>query len=133
MLLTFSKRLLSLLFLVSLFLGMNSLVSLAADPSYGLDETINVKDTTGTTPKQALLSESPQQIVGRVIGALLAFVGVLFFGLMIYGGLRWMLAQGDEGVVDKSKQTIIAAVTGLIIVLAAYAITAFIGQRLTQR
>jgi hypothetical protein len=42
-----------------------------------------------------------------------------------------MMAQGDEGTIDKAKQTIIAATTGLIIVLAAYAITAFIGGQLT--
>jgi len=39
-----------------------------------------------------------------------------------------MFAQGNEAQVEKAKQTLIAAVIGLIIVLSAYAITAFIGQ-----
>jgi hypothetical protein len=41
-----------------------------------------------------------------------------------------MLAQGNEDEISKAKQIIIAAVSGLVIVLAAYAITAFIGQNL---
>ena len=37
-----------------------------------------------------------------------------------------MTARGDEGQVDKGKDTIIAAVIGLTIVLASYAITIFV-------
>lgn len=70
-------------------------------------------------------------IIGKVVGAGLAFVGVLFFILMIYGGLLWMTAQGNEQQVTKAKDLIIAAVVGLIIVLSAYAITAYIGGAIT--
>ena len=43
-----------------------------------------------------------------------------------------MIAQGNEQEVEKAKQVIVAAVIGLIIVLAAYAITRFIGNALTD-
>jgi len=43
-----------------------------------------------------------------------------------------MLAQGNEAEVEKAKATLIAAIIGLIIVLAAYAITAFIGGQITN-
>jgi hypothetical protein len=39
-----------------------------------------------------------------------------------------MLARGNEQEVEKAKNLIQAAVIGLMIVLSAYAITAFIGQ-----
>ena len=71
-------------------------------------------------------------IIGTVVGAGLAFVGVLFFILMIYGGLLWMTAQGNEQQVTKAKDLIIAAVVGLVIVLSAYAITAYIGGEITS-
>ncbi len=71
-------------------------------------------------------------IAGKLIGAVLAFIGVLFFGLMIYGGILWMTARGNEEQVTKAKDLITAAVIGLIIVLSAYAITSFIGSTLTS-
>jgi len=41
-----------------------------------------------------------------------------------------MTAQGDEKKVDKAKETIQRAITGLIIVIAAYAISIFVVGRL---
>jgi len=49
---------------------------------------------------------------------------------MIYGGFIWMIARGNEGEVTKAKDLIQAAIIGLVVVLAAYAITQFIGQQL---
>ncbi len=69
--------------------------------------------------------------IGKVIGAGLAFIGIIFFVLMIYGGFTWMMARGNEQQVAKAKELIFAAIIGLIIVLAAYAITVYIGGQLT--
>jgi len=68
--------------------------------------------------------------IGTVVGAGLAFIGVLFFILIIYGGLLWMTARGNETQVEKAKNLIQSAVIGLVIVLAAYAITAYISELL---
>ena len=103
----------------------------AIQSNYGLNETVEKNPTN----KAALLTpdtNTPQALAGRIVGVVLSFVGVIFFLLIFYSGLRWMMAQGDEGTIDKAKQTIIAATTGLVIVLAAYAITAFIGGQLTN-
>jgi|WetSurMetagenome_2_1015567.scaffolds.fasta_scaffold19938_4 hypothetical protein len=78
-----------------------------------------------------LITAAPQIVVGTVIGAILSFLGVIFFVLIFYGGLRWMMASGNEQEVETAKKIIVAATIGLIIVLAAYAITAFIGEQLT--
>jgi cbb3-type cytochrome oxidase subunit 3 len=69
--------------------------------------------------------------IGKVVGAGLAFIGIIFFVLMIYGGFTWMMAKGNEQEVAKAKNLIYSAVIGLIIVLAAYAITVYIGGQLT--
>lgn len=66
--------------------------------------------------------------VGVIIGALLSFIGVLFMILIIYGGLLWMTARGNDQQVEKAKKLIIQAIIGLVIVLSAYAITSVIGQ-----
>jgi len=69
-----------------------------------------------------------QTKAGVIIGVVLSFVGVLFLALMIYSGITWMTAQGNEQQVTKAKGLLINAVIGIIIVFAAYAITSFIGS-----
>lgn len=70
--------------------------------------------------------------IGKIIGAVLSFVGVIFMVLIVYGGLTWMTASGNEKQVEKAKNLIVQAVIGLVVVLAAYAITKFIGDSLTS-
>jgi cbb3-type cytochrome oxidase subunit 3 len=93
--------------------------------NYGLDTATK---GTGLIKKEA----TPQIIAGSIVSAVLSLLGVLFFLLTIYGGLRWMLSQGNESEVEKAKQIIISAIIGLIVVLSAYAITTFIGNALTK-
>lgn len=68
-----------------------------------------------------------QTKVGQIVGTVLSFVGVLFLILMIYAGILWMTAQGNEQQVAKAKTLLINGIIGLIIVFSAYAITSFIG------
>jgi hypothetical protein len=69
-------------------------------------------------------------IVGIVISAALGLLGVIFLILIVYGGYIWMMARGDESKVEKAKDTISRSIIGLIIVLAAYAITYFVIDKL---
>ena len=69
---------------------------------------------------------------GKVIGAVLAFVGVLFLILVIYGGILWMTAAGNEQTITKARTLIINSIVGLIIVLAAYALVSFLGTQIIQ-
>lgn len=67
-----------------------------------------------------------QIIVGKVIGAFLSVFGIIFMILIIYGGYKWMMASGREEELKKAKDTIRAAIIGLIIILASYAIAYFV-------
>lgn len=71
-------------------------------------------------------------IVGTIITALLSLIGVIFLILMVYAGFTWMTAHGDEEKVTKAKNIITASIIGLIIVLAAYAITYFVYEYLIK-
>src|SRR5690554_2680154 len=55
--------------------------------------------------------------IGKIIGAVLSFVGVIFMVLIVYGGLTWMTASGNEKQVEKAKNLIVQAVIGLVVVL----------------
>lgn len=75
---------------------------------------------------------SVAQIVGGVINAILSLLGVIFLALLVYGGFKWMTAGGEEEEVTKAKDVIKHAIIGLIIVLAAAAINAFVFESIAQ-
>lgn len=76
------------------------------------------------------LSGNLATTVATVIKAVLALVGTIFLVLTIYAGVLWMTAQGEETKIEKAKETIKASVIGLIVIMSAYAITAFVTSRL---
>lgn len=93
---------------------------------YGLTETAG----GAGLPTSEVGTDIPT-LIGQIVGAGLAFIGIIFFLLIIYGGFMWMTARGNEQQVTKAKDLIASAVIGLVIVLAAYAITYYIGTTLT--
>ncbi len=80
--------------------------------------------TVGATA--GLGERSIEEMVGIIINIALGFIGIIMVILFIYGGFLWMTAAGDDKKVSKAKDILTAAVIGLIIVLAAYAIARFV-------
>lgn len=87
---------------------------------FGLDETAGA---AGLKPK---VNKPLEAIVGDILGTALSLISVIFFILTLYGGFLWMTARGNSDQESKARDTIFGAVIGLIIVLAAYAITSFV-------
>ena len=73
------------------------------------------------------------EIAGIAVKTFLSILGIIFIVLMLYGGYLWMTASGNEEQLTKAKELIQAAVIGLIIIVAAYAISFFIFNWLTPR
>lgn len=73
-----------------------------------------------------------ESVIASIVQYLLSFLGVIFVILIIYAGFLWMTARGDSEQVAKSKQILIDAVIGLIIVLSSYIITTTILANLGQ-
>jgi len=69
-------------------------------------------------------------LIQIVINAFLSVIGVLLLTYMLYAGYNWMTAQGEEEKVTKAKDTIKRAIVGVIIIVAAYAISVFVMARL---
>ncbi|HLD00006.1 MAG TPA: hypothetical protein VJC11_03535 [Patescibacteria group bacterium] len=65
-------------------------------------------------------------VVGKIIQTALSLLGIIVLIFLVYGGFLWMMSGGNEQTVKKAKDIILNAAIGLIIVLAAYAITNFI-------
>ncbi|MCK5320346.1 hypothetical protein KAJ61_03080 [Candidatus Parcubacteria bacterium] len=68
--------------------------------------------------------------VSLVISVALSLLGVIFLILMIYGGFIWMNSRGNDQEIQKALTIIRNSIIGLLIVIAAYAITNFIGNSL---
>jgi hypothetical protein len=125
----------SFLIIISIFLSGNFIFaqSLINSPIEGLNKSANeinaFKNQTGDSDSY---NNFLQTKAGQIIGIVLSFVGVLFLILMIYAGILWMTAQGNEQQVAKAKGLLINGTIGLIIVFAAYAITSFIGTEILR-
>ena len=70
-------------------------------------------------------------LIGSIVAVALSFVGAIFFLLILYAGFLWMTAFGSSEKVDKAKSILEHAAIGLVIVLAAYAISTFVFSSLT--
>lgn len=106
-------------FLLGLSVLVLPVMALADD--YGLGDTA----AAAAIPTNRTVT----QILGDVIGSALSLVSILFFGLMLYAGIKWMLARGDSGQSEEAMSTITYAIIGLVVILASYAITNFVFEK----
>ena len=61
-------------------------------------------------------------IISGAISLIMLVVALVFFFMLIWGGLRWVTSQGEEKAVASARAQITNALIGLAIVFAAWAI-----------
>ena len=59
-------------------------------------------------------------IVGRVITIAFVLAIIIALAFLVYGGIKWITSGGDKAAVESARNTIVAAVIGLIIVFLSY-------------
>lgn len=101
-----------------------------SDPLKGLNATANTIDAFKSQTSGSYGSDFLATKAGLIIGVVLSFVGVLFLILMIYAGILWMTASGNDEQIKKAKGLLVNAAIGIIIVFSAYALTTFLGTQL---
>jgi cbb3-type cytochrome oxidase subunit 3 len=80
--------------------------------------SINLTPTQNTT----LSTFTIPSIIQWAVTIVLIIAGVIFFFMLIIGGVRWILSGGDKANTESARNQITAALIGLIIVFAAWAI-----------
>ncbi len=101
------------------------------NPLDGLESLIKVGETK-EKPKKAGVLASLKKVtniptaIGNIIGAVLSFVGVLFFILTIYAGILWMTAGGNDERFKKAFGILTSATIGLVIIMASSVIIGFV-------
>lgn len=68
------------------------------------------------------------QLMSNALALLFFFAGLLTFFFIVIGGIQWITAGGDAKAAQAARDRITAAVVGLIVVVAAFAITLILGQ-----
>lgn len=75
---------------------------------------------------------SVESSISKIINGVLSLIGLVFVVLIIYSGIIWMTAGGQEKKVEEAKGTIKQSIIGLIVVLGAYALSYFIVNALSS-
>jgi hypothetical protein len=87
---------------------------------------IPVSEGVDILTPSGLTQTDPRQIVAKVIKGFLGLLGILAISLIVYGGYLWITSQGDPTQVEKARNLLKNAAIGLLIILTAYAIVAYI-------
>lgn len=60
--------------------------------------------------------------VSKIVGAALIIAAILVFVMLVWGGIQWITSGGDKGKTEEARNRITAALVGLAIVAAAWAL-----------
>lgn len=118
-----SKKFLILILLISIFVIPKIVFARNLNLS---DAFSNMIEGFGFKAGYETTTVSPVNMISTIIQVALSLIGVIFLVLMVYGGYLWMTAAGSDEKLKRSQNTISAAVIGLVIVVAAYAISSFV-------
>lgn len=65
-------------------------------------------------------------LISGVIRLVVVVAAIIFFFVLVIGGIRWIASGGDKTQTENARNQITAALVGLVIVFAAWAILALI-------
>jgi len=68
---------------------------------------------------------SPEDLVVSIINWILGILALVAVIMILVGGFKWMTAGGNEEKVEGAKKLLIAAIIGLVIILAAWGISVY--------
>lgn len=126
------KKIRIISFILLLFFSLTVSSSLVLAQSYSFNENSGLNSAATGAGYVTTEAKTIEYYISQVITIILSVLGVIFLALMIYGGLIWMTATGNEERVKKAKELITEATIGLVIILAAYAISYFILNQLVS-
>lgn len=109
-----------------LFTGMLLVVgTLASTPA----QAVSVGTTlNGDEIENSLIlgNASPEELTISIINWVLALLALIAVIMILIGGFKWLTAGGNEEKVEGAKKLLIAAIIGLVIILAAWGISVYV-------
>lgn len=123
------QRLIALFATLALVFGVGVLVAVPAS-------AINVFDSCAAEKAKPAAEQSPvcaeantdsiNNPIQSVIGLLLFAIGTISIVMIIVGGIRYVISNGEAARIKTAKDTILYAVIGLIVSMLAYVIVNFV-------
>ncbi len=96
-----------------------SLLPLTARAATEASEGAEAAQPTGT-------SSDLQAQVKTITNTMLLVIGIAAVIMLIVGGFRYVLSNGNEKAVSGAKDTILFAIIGIVVALLSYAIVNFV-------
>ena len=90
-----------------------------------VDQTIKLQPL-GDENLDKLTGLELNDIIGGGIRLIVVVAAVIFFFILVIGGIKWIASGGDKAQTESARNQITAALVGLVIVFAAWAIVALI-------
>ena len=81
---------------------------------------------SGFTSNAGLRGGDLQSFAATVIRWLLGIIGVILVGLIVYGGVTYATAAGNEDRAEQGKNILTYAIIGVVIVVIAWLLTDYI-------
>lgn len=133
------RRLLAALGLVAVF-GLYTAPLLAPTPAQALTQTElckganlggNACEVGGSgNPTAATADENLKNRIATITNTILYIIGAISVIVLVYGAFRYVSSTGNSTQIQAAKDTIVYAITGLVVALLAYAIVNFVIDRL---
>ncbi len=87
------------------------------------------KVVAGSTNDYGVYDGTAANVLKEAFNLVYYIAGAIAVIMIIVGGLNYVTSSGDPGRMTKAKNTLLYAVIGLVVIIAAWAITNFIANR----
>ena len=86
------------------------------------------KNLAGKSGYNIGVTGNKMDIVVNVIIYVLGFIGLFFLIMVIYSGVQWISAGGNEDTITKAKARLKNSIIGFAVIVLAYALTVFVSR-----
>jgi len=121
-----SPNKLILLIILAVLLLSTPLSSAQAELNIGQEYFKKIAERAGFQTDTVMSQTYLDTTIGKIIALVIGLIGTIFFIMILISGFQWLTAGGNEEKAKQARDRVVNAVIGLIIVLAAYAITYFV-------
>lgn len=92
----------------------------------------SLEECTGDDCKDRIGAQFTQDQIQEAFTWAYTVAGLVAVAFIIYGGIKYVVSQGDPGKTRSAQQTIVYAIVGLIVVLIAAAITTLVTSSISS-
>lgn len=116
--------------IIASILGVFAIAFAPAPPAYAVVTCNSAAECATSGVEQAGGTTAPQAdagaIIKSVVDILLFIIGAVAVIMIVIGGLKYVLSNGESAAVTSAKNTIFYAVIGLVVAALAYAIVSWV-------